>query len=369
MSNYYIKIIIIIIITNIVMLVSAEITSYCDYNYSIYSSQITSKVYLACSGSETALELITIDPETAIQECAFSVDGLVQMVIPVDNSDNLLILLAEVDGNIDTFDGCLQKVDASNGSLITGFEYLFDEVPLTMVSDENQNYVYVSYGLSTEDKSKIMKLSLNDFSCVAEAANYGYYIDKLALSSDGSKLYVKNKELHLDQGQSDEFTYFTIGVFNTNDMTLNKEIKLPGAMMPNSILMGNDYRLFVSNSSPRGEYNSNVSLVVIDTRNDIVIKEISLNENGISDIRIDMANNVLYGIKCPRDYYESMMEEYVHRPSAILIKFDLTDPDYTPSYLTLANEGLLEITIVNYEDCSRVFATADSPQNVYYSDL
>ncbi len=347
----------------------ADSIVYCDHTYTIFFSPITSKVYLACAGDFSTLDLITFDPITLTEEHNFYIGGTAESVIPTDGGVNLLLLLSNVDGDTSTNDGVLRKVNAATGTLIPGYEIEFDDLPLTMIDDSNQTFLYVSWGLSKKPAT-INKIRISDFQVMPESVDYGYKPNSIAITNDNSKLYVIDQLLHISGQPPTEQYYFNIGAFNTEDMSMICEISI-GNIIPVSLQMCYDNRLFVSHPVPDHYIDSEISLIVINTETDEIIENISLGEQGILDIDIDPINQKLYGTIGPRDYYDPELKEYIWRSSEIIVQFDLTDPSYTPTYFNLGNEGLWDIAIASMPGFSRIFAIAEAVDSefVYYMDL
>lgn len=351
-------------------LVYSESIIYCNQPADLFYNSITSKLYLACAGDFSTLDLITIDPITLTEDHKFYIGGLADAIIPVDGGVNLLLLLSNVDGDTSTNDGVLRKVDSATGEIIPGYEVEFNDCPLTMVTDNNQIYLYVSWGISIRKAATINKIRISDFQVMPESVDYAEMPFELALSNDNSKLYVRNEALNVTEPPLPMEYHYNIGVFNTADMTMKCEINL-GDFMPYDMEMGYDNRLFLSFPIPEEGVTDNISLIVIDTLTDEVIESISLNEEGIGDISIDPINQKLYGTSCPKDYFDPEYGKYIHRPTEIIVQFDLNDPTYTPFYFTLGNEGLLEIAVASTLGSCRIFAFADdiSIPFIYYMDL
>ena len=353
-------------IISITTIAGADSIVYCNHTYRIIYSPVTAKIYLACAGEASTLELITIDPITLTEEHNFTVGGLTDMVVPVDNGVNLLILLSELDGNLRTSDGVLRKVNAQTGALVPGYEIVFDESPLTMVVDSAQNFAYVSVGLN-EYPATITKISLANFQTVPPEVSFGRVPDVMALSNDDMKLYVRDRDLFEIFNPNQQY-YYQIGIINTVDMSENTPIQIMG-LRPSHLVMGSDNRLFASHPIPIDEDNTDISLIVINTVTDEIEEELSFNEMGIWDIGIDPINQKLYGLTGQRDFYDPESDYYFHDTSPIIVQFDLTDPSYTPTYLTLGTEGLWNIALASMPGFSRIFAIAEESEVVYYMDL
>ena len=343
----------------------ADSTSYCDFPFSIFYCSETGKIYLSCTDASSS-DLITINPVSLVEETRFVLDCDVDMIFSVDGGANLLLLLSSLDGDPMTHDGVLKKVNSQTGELIPGFEIQFDRIPLTMVVDNTQDYAYVSIGLHYSPCT-IYKINLSTFQVVSPQVHFGELANDMALSNDGTKLYVRSDAVFYDEQPVD---YFKIGVINTVDMTEGTPIKIHN-ITPAFLEMGYDNRLFVSNPIAMVDDNTDVSLIVIDTITDEIVEEVSLNEMGIWDLKIDLINQKLYGAVWPRDYYDPIVEFMTNAPSPEIVQFDLTDPTYTPSYFTLANEDLWLITVASMSGFSRIFAIPESDDSklVYYMDL
>ena len=351
-------------------LVHADSIVYCDQPGDLFYSPITSKVYLACAGDFSTLDLITIDPLTLTDEYNFYVGGTVDAIVPTFDGLHLLILLSNVDGDTSSNDGVLRKIDSTTGEIVPGYEIEFDDAPLTMVSDNDQTYLYVSWRFSKKRPATINKIRISDFEVMPEYTDYGYKPFSIALSNDDSKLYVINNTLRMIEIPLSLDYYYNIGVFNTADMTMNREINV-GDFMPWDMQMGFDHRLFLSFPAPSEGENDNISLIVIDTRIDEIIESINLNEEGIGDISIDPFNQKLYGTFSRKDYFDPEYEEYFHESTELIIQFDLNDLTYTPSFLELGDEGLISIAVAFLPGNSRIFSLAGDRTSplIYYMDL
>lgn len=350
---------------------NADSVIYCDHPADIFYSPITSKIYLACAGDFTTLDLITIDPITLTEEHNFYIGGIAKSIIPTDGGVNLLLLLSNVDGDTSSNDGVLRKVNASNGVPVVGYEIEFNDLPLTMVADSTQTYLYVVWGGLDIEPATINRIRISDFHVMPEVAHYGYTPDSIALTNNNEKLYIKDKMINRVQQPSPIKYYFNIGVFNVADMSMICEIPMNN-IIPWSLQMGYDNRLFVSHASPAHEEIGNeISLVVIDTGSDSIIHSISLGENGIGDMDIDPMTHKLYGAVGPRDYYHAELEEYIWRSSEIIVELDLNEITFIPPiYHILDNEGLWVIAVAPIPGCSRLFAIAEvSSEYVHYMDL
>ena len=346
--------------------VYADSVNYCGFPYSIFYSQSTGYIYLACAGDFDHLDLITIAPVTTLVVNNFRIGGLAKAVVPVDNGNNLLILLSALDDDPQTHEGVLRKINAETGVIVPGYEISFTECPLTMVVDNLQNYAYVSVGLDYSPTSSIMKIDLSSFSILSPIVQFGEIPEVMALTNDDEKLYIKSEEII--KTPSDPFTYFNIGVVNTDDMTMNDPIRIVN-ILPIQLVMGYDNRLYLSNHIPVEEHNTDISLMVIDTNNDTIIENISLNGSGIWVMKVDELNQKLYGLIWNRDVFLPQHNRTTFGPSPIIAQFDLTDPTYTPTYMILDDEGLCDFVIASIPGSSRIFAIAKESEAIYYMDV
>jgi hypothetical protein len=347
--------------------VYADSVNYCDFPYNIFYSQSTGYIYLACAGDFDHLDLITIDPVTTSVVNNFRIGGLADAVVPVGNGNNLLVLLSELDDDPQTPEGVLRKINADTGVIVPGNEISFTEYPLTMVVDNMQNYAYVSVGLDYSPTSSIMKIDLSSFSILSPIVQFGEIPEVMALTNDDEKLYIKSEERLNTPGEP---LHYAIGVVNTNDMTLNNSIETAN-VPPVQMVMGYDNRLYVSNHVPVEEHNSDISLMVIDTNNDTIIENISLNGSGIWVMKVDELNQKLYGLIWNRDVFLPQHNRTTFGPSPIIAQFDLNDPTYIPNYITLDDEGLWNFVIATIPGGSRLFAMATSNESPYihYMDI
>ena len=237
-----------------------------------------------------------------------------------------------------------------------------------MILDQNSEFLYVSAGLHPENPTTIYKISLQTFQQVIPPASYGKLTISMAISNDNNKLYIRNGDyIPVDPDSMDEF-YSEIGIFNTSDLSQMDSIIFHD-MVPSFIRMGYDNRLFVTNSIPMTEMNNETSLYVIDTNNDEIIKNVSMGETGLGYMALDPINQKLYCTTFFRDEYDPDFDETIHRLTPEITLFDLMDPAYTPSNITIDNEGLWIIALSYSASGERLFASTPDSNLIHYQDL
>jgi DNA-binding beta-propeller fold protein YncE len=338
---------------------------FCGFTYSVNSSAQTSRVYLGCAGNAESLELVIINPFSLQVDRKFPVKGLIQDVFPIEGGKFLLVLLVETDANEETSEGVLQKIDITAGEVVK--ELAFKRAPLAMVVDSDEKYAYVSSGINYDLTSSIDKISLDDF-LVKSSVMFGDNPDDLAITSDGKKLYVKSEELFYKEVEEETTFFWKVGIIDTLNMTIKDALQVP--VIPLSVEMSTDDRLFIGYSMPMSEENMDFSLLIVDTRTDKIEKELSFNEIGVADITYDPVSDMIYCIACPRTLFDKELEMYTHESTDMILAINLDD--YSHTSFQLGDEPLWDITIVPFSNNtrSRIFGITESNSpKVFYRDL
>lgn len=329
--------------------------TFCDHPCNIFYSSHTGMLYLACNDSTDLMELITIDPLTGQEVRRFQTDEHLVACVAVDSGVNLLTLQKSK----------LIKLNAISGLPVDGFEYVFTQYPLDMEVDVANNYVYVSWG--NPNNGKLGKFSLSDAQLIGSPVRCGRLPDSIALTNDGSKIYVLNREFKISSDPTPN-TYCELEIFDTASMLELDPIILD--VIPADLAMGYDNRLYASNNRPYDEDNTPQSLYIIDTLIDQIIGDVSLADNmGIWDIQVDPINQKLFGTVCTRDYFDPVVGAYYHQDSPIIVWFDLDDPSYLPTFFTMSTENLILMAVAPVSDYSKVFAITNESSTVYYDTV
>jgi len=351
---------------------SSESTKFCtDGNYSISYNKNINKICLGCTGSAETLELLVINPSTIQRDKFYRVDGLVESVVLIDDGLSILALLSETDGNEGTHEGKLVKMNYENGNILDQIDFT-NQMPLTMVIDSNEEYVYLTAGIILEyedNPPKVYKIRLDTFEIIDNSV-CGEYAEVIEISHDNTKVYVKNGEMFptfVSIGEPNAYKvsggYFKINIYETEGLNENRYIELP--LPVTTMKMGYDNRLFVGYDGPYEE--SEYGLAVVDTTTNQIIKTMKFGDDGrmgINFMDYDSVRRNLYCSTMTFGHYNSELDMYLHKPSNIILKINLDD--YTYSYITPGNEHLWSLVVAHDINYCRVFCIAET--NIYYFD-
>ncbi len=354
----------IITISSIVIASSGYFEPCGRHPFSTFYNHITNKIYMGCVKYEGTPRFVIIDPITLNIDNSFMITGLIKNVIPINNGDSLLLLLADVDSNGTTEDGVLRQIAYSDGH--TENEFAFTTIPLGLTVDSQEQYAYVSSGLSHYTVDPIItKINLSTWQREGNDIKYGRWSNYIALTHDDSKLYVKNERVVRIDKNNNWKSYYEVGVFNTSDMSALNPIEIE--VQPAVIKMGYDNRLYVSSVYLRGV---ETPILVIDTNTDTVTP-IHYDDISFWDICVDETNHKLY-CQALIEFIDPGCPHFpVHKESNLVYQIDLEN-QYSHQVFPLADENivLVEAVPINDPDYScRIFATADNGKKVYYLDV
>jgi hypothetical protein len=352
---------------------SADYCYICENsNYSVFSDNANDWLFVGCAGNSETLDLRVVNPQTLEIIKIFELDGLLKKAIGVDNGNAILALLSEVDGQEMTHDGKLVKIDFNTGEILC--EYPFpDRMPLAMVTDCQQNYVYLTVGYEIEYEDtppQLYKLGIADLS-VVDTAVIGEIAENIEITSDDAKLYTDDGGVQVRydfdgfRASNTEY-YYEISVIQTSNLNeiTNIELNIPTSRLE----MGYDNRLFVGYCGPE-EYND-VALVVIDTNTDQIISSMvfgSDDKEGINFMECDPIAHKLYCTTNEYGHWDSELQGYVHKPSSKILKIDLNN--YSHEFVSTGTDPLWQIAALYKPDSCRLFCTADnSDRKLIYVD-
>ena len=353
---------------------SADHQSYCtEKNYSIFQENSENVIILGCAGSAETCEIRIIDPVTLELLKTYPIDGLLETAISIDDGNAILVLLAEVDGLMDTQDGKLVKIDYETGDYLD--EYGFpNRGPMAMVVDSLREHVYVTAGFVLEYEETpplLLKFNISNLS-VETTAVIGEDADDLEISNDDQKLYTSYDGVKIRYDfdgfrVSNTEYYYEIAVHQTSD--LNEITKIELSLGPSTLKMGYDNRLFVGHSGPAIE-NRDYALSVIDTQTDQIIGTYGFGPNGSEGINLMGLNPLSHNLYCTTFEYghydpEFDMIDYISSSQILKINLD----DYSHEFISEGLDKKWQLAVAYDQDFCRIFCTSETaPNNVFYID-
>lgn len=358
MNKAFIVILVLFALTGLAHADEGSFTPCNNYPTRIVYSSETSKLYICCSGSAEYLELRIFNPETLIQENVFpiSYNGF-DDIYPIDNNASFLLLIAELDGTIDTTDGVLQQINSSTGEVEN--ELFFDRWPQSMCIDQNEEYAYVVSGLNST--GKLSKISLSNFQIV-NSIDYGIGSNEIEITPDGTKIYANSDE----KFKADNFIgrIYKIGVFNTSDLSASTPIEL---LHSQPILeMGQNGMLYVS-CMFRWIEDDPTFFVFDTTNNDEIVTSFNFGPTSLWLMDIDSSGQKLYLTNERKTYYDPEYEDLLFEPSNIVIEINLSD--YSSREITFAEGHFWDIAVAAVNGTNRIFCTDIDNEYIYYKDV
>ena len=350
-----------------ILLLSYNNVVYCDegtfsvcsiVSYSISYDESLSCVYLPCTGNAQSLYLNVVDPCTLQIYKTYQFDGLIQDAYAIDNSSKLLIILSELDGNSSTEEGKLVEIDYAAGNTLRSLN--LDRSPEVMRIDPSENYAYVALGLMDPYISgDIIKISLSTFQIVDETV-FGDDVDDMAISPDGSKLYVKTENIYWEHPS---VGIWGIGVFDTSDLELIS--RFPVLTSPSEIELNSDGSRLYIGSHNYERTDSGADIYVVDTSTNTIINKLRFFHNdtemGTSCLQYSCITNKLYCTAAPDI-------DGIFEYSNLIMELDLYD--YSYSFFEMGSSDLGLMTLAEDANMCRLFAieTEGTPV-VHYMDV
>jgi len=339
-------------------------------SYSIYYGPSTSRIYLSCTGSQESLSLKTIDPVSLNVEREFTMGGLVEKVIPINNGSALLVLLTAVDSDENSPDAVLRKIDAQTGQIIDELFYP-NQFAWNMVADCNDEYVFVTLGVdddTDEEPPCVKKVDIDNLEIVG-TVEFGELSDEIEISDNQNKIFVGSSEAYgggymvLEGGEEIAVPrYWEIGVFNTSDLSECEPIKFNHPYF--SIEMGNSNRLFVSIEAPK-TYSS-PAFIIVNTIN-YEMQQLRFDGNGDIGVLFMSFNPYRNEIYCTTSICTSNEPEADYCATNRILKFDLGD--YSYEFFQLGFDNLWQTALACTDNFNRLFCTSEKSNRVHYMDI
>lgn len=317
------------------------------------------KILLSCRGNPPVYSssLNIIDPEDLNIEKSFQFNGLVNFACFVDSCSSLLVLLYETDGNPDTDEGELLKLDYGTGDKISYL--LFNDSVFEMTIDNQESNAYIiGRNPSPPNTLRIIKISLANFQIIDEVI-FGELTEDIEITPDGNKIYVDSMNIYPEHPSA---RVQGIGVFRTLDMERAKRFSLPtcSELMEMS---DNGTKLFIASINEL-ETDWGADLYIIDTQADEIAQKLRFYYNGMETGTYSLAycgqNNKLYCTAEPKT-------DYTYHRSNLILELDLTD--YSYSFFTMGNNPISRIALAEYNGCKRLFAIEVGTPVVHWKDL
>ena len=332
-----------------------------ERNYAIYYDDQISKLIVGCCRPCSSIKII--DPITNDIEKDLSIIGDLDNVFSIYNGSYLLLLLSEIDGNLRTKEGRLIKLDYNSEQIVD--ELAFDNWPQDMVIQPDESFCYVVSGLMGAEKAKLHKIRLSDLEIVNTVDNQEDSND-IEITNDGLKLYSNNTKTHSvpdGTGFAGGYYLWHVNVYSSDSLFLIAYVEI--LLEEPRLKMGNDNRLYITNSCPLDEQD--YVLYVANTLTDTIIERRTYDNIGLWQIDLSIQNNRLYMTTWLDNLWEPEYLQFVHQPSNKVMAINLSD--YSYELIDMGFESLWCIAVANIDGNDRVFCTSNESAKIYYKDI
>jgi DNA-binding beta-propeller fold protein YncE len=329
---------------------SENVIELCDEcTYSIfYDNQFESLITGCVRVHESYINYI--DPSNNETYAQFMTDGYIHAVKTINDCGDVIVLLSECDYDEKTQDSKIQIIDFDTGTVVN--EVYIDDWCVDMAVDSNEEFAYVTKGISNQERTKLQKYQLPQLQLVDEI-EVGFETEDVVISQPANKVYVHNIR-----------TYDTWSI-DPVDLSIIVDDNYIGHGRVN-LKMGYDDRLFISRVNPDWRGNA-PCLFVIDTCTDEIIESFDFGDIGIGFMAVNPVTHKLYGAVSTKTYARPEDGELVYELSNQIIELDLDD--YSYRIFTVGNERLYQIALAYKNGMNRLYCLAWQSNNIHYIDV
>jgi hypothetical protein len=326
---------------------------FCENNNALFTSADRSKLYSTCTITPGEYQFQVINPETLEIENSFCLDGYLEDIHTLNSGYELLLLMSDLDGNSETEEGRIQKLDTISGTFDTG--YFFTRWSNAFAIDSNEQYAYITTGLS--EPGEIYKMDLSNYSFTK--IDYGYLSNVIAITPNNTKIYINNRKFY-DADNPVGRVYY-VDVFSTSNLTRVNQIPVYHKSM--DLQMSDDGILYIGYL---WSMMSTPIFTAIDTSDDSIVHELDFPGYGLWWGDLDYTGEYIYYTAWNYTYIpEDDCEDYI--PCNKVIKINTSD--FSSEILTLGDVPIWAIATTRINNRDRLFGIVDEQSLVWYLDV
>ena len=378
-------------ITFIILVFSLFLTG-CDYNSKqsvqfrsenikllSYSPEIETAIIGYYSYDKDSSTLIYFDPFEMKEKKSLAIPGRIISAHFIENGLSIFVATSDIDGNFETDDGLLMKVDYATGKVLSKCN-IVNRHTYSVAFNPGTKYVYMLSGKYDHYNSILSKCSLDSLR-EAISVEYGEKSENLELVPELGKIYVLGNveygNTRYYERSSGKTPYYNINVFDADLLIPITSIAVP--FEPERIEYIGNNKLIVTNRYCM--YTKGPTLAVIDASSDSIIFDKTLYlkyKMGLSSLYFEETTNRIY---CTTELLSLWIDEYNYedflkgKPEFIsaFTRFfiSLNPDDFTFQHYFPSFQPLYDVVAVPGKVCTRVFCFNSRSEEgfLFYTDI